>query len=80
MLFGGKNYRYVMNRRTRSLEEEKWKERSDEGPRARHSTHLTWNSKRGTIMFFGGKVYEGDEQLPLGDLWEWDGATWREVE
>lgn len=80
VLFGGKNYRYVMNGRTRSLEAKKWEERSREGPRARHSTPLTWHSKRGTVMLFGGKIYENDEQLPLGDLWEWDGEAWSVVE
>ncbi len=80
VLFGGKNYRYVLNGRTRSLSTQVWEERSREGPSGRHSTPLIWHATRGTVMLFGGKHYEGEEQLPLGDLWEWDGQKWRPLD
>ena len=80
VLFGGKNYRYVLNGRTRSLSTQVWEERSREGPSGRHSAPLIWHATRATVMLFGGKHYEGEEQLPLGDLWEWDGQKWRPLD
>jgi hypothetical protein len=76
VLFGGKNYRREMSGRTRSFSDATWHERAREGPSARHSSPLTGHAGRATTLLFGGKVYDGDDQLPLGDLWEWDGGEW----
>lgn len=78
--FGGKDYRYTTSDRTRVLSDKVWSERSREGPVARHSTPLTWNESRRTVMMFGGKQYEGEQFHPLGGLWEWNGEVWKEVD
>ena len=54
ILFGGKNYRYEMSGRTRSLVGATWQEKSREGPSPRHSTTLTSHTTRGTVVLFGG--------------------------
>lgn len=79
LLFGGKNYRGEMSGRTRALEAGRWTALQVDGPPQRHSTPLALHGKRGTTLLFGGKEYRGEEQLPLGDLWEWDGSRWREL-
>jgi hypothetical protein len=80
VLFGGKNYRYVPNDMTRLLVDKVWVDKSEEGPSPRHSSPLTWHEGRRTVVLFGGKQDQQDQQLPLGDLWEWDGKSWRTLE
>ncbi len=80
VLFGGKNYRKELNGRTRVLSGKSWSERTREGPVARHSSPLVWHSGLGRVLVFGGKIYECEEQLPLGDMWSWDGAMWTRMQ
>jgi hypothetical protein len=68
-----------MSGRTRSLVDRTWQEKSREGPPPRHNTTLTSHTTRGTVVLFGGTRYEGKEQLPLDDMWEWDGKRWKEI-
>lgn len=76
--FGGKNYRYVMQNIT-FLVGERVDEITRDGPLARHSFAMAQNFNTGDIFMFGGKIYDGDEQLPLGDLWRWDGVKWIQI-
>lgn len=76
MLFGGKNYRRVMQQRTLALHGDQWEVLAESGPSPRHSYGVTYDSRRGRVLLFGGKRYEGQEQFPLGDLWQFD-ETWR---
>jgi hypothetical protein len=45
-------------------------------PDARYGQYMAYDSRRGTIVLFGG--YGGAGQQPLQDTWEWDGraGTW----
>ena len=82
LVFGGKNYRYRPQDRIAEVHRETGRlitlEASDR-PRARHSVGLAWDTKRNRLLLYGGKYYQGDQQLPLGDLWSWDGEHWRKL-
>jgi hypothetical protein len=80
ILFGGKNYRYVMQHNTMAIDGGEFQVLSDEGPPARHSAGLAYDGTRHLGLLYGGKVYEGDQQIPLADLWQWDGASWHQIE
>ena len=41
----------------------------------RNGHALAYHAERGRVVLFGG----ADEKRVRGDLWEWDGATWREL-
>ena len=77
LIFGGKDYRYTPRAETRILDVNgKVKTVASEGPEARHSTSLAYDNKRGRVLMYGGKKYDGDEQLPLDDLWSWQNGKW----
>ena len=78
-MFGGKNYRYRPLDKTQTIAGSQVTLVTTEGPSARHSLSLTYDSHRDQIMLYGGKTYQEDLQvpLPLSDLWCWDGEQWR---
>jgi predicted Ser/Thr protein kinase len=45
-------------------------------PPARLAAASCWDARRRRFVLFGGATAE--KGPPLGDLWEWDGAGWRE--
>ena len=45
-------------------------------PPARHSAAITYDCDRRVVVLFGG--YDGAREL--GDLWEWDGRAWSEID
>jgi hypothetical protein len=49
---------------------EKWECRSTTGPSARNGVAMTFDSRRGRVVLFGGSGG------PTGDTWEWDGQNW----
>jgi len=51
-----------------------------EGPSPRHSTPLAWDGRTKRVILYGGKEYAGEEQLPLGDFWAWDGERWKRLD
>lgn len=74
--FGGKNYRYRPLGKTFEVLGGRMIELTRDGPEPRHSTPLAWEGRTRRILLFGGKKYEGSEQVALGDLWAWDGMRW----
>jgi hypothetical protein len=78
VLFGGKDYRGELSGQTRALVGSQWSSVAKDGPSPRHSTTLACQRSRNAILLFGGKEQRGEDQLPLGDLWEWDGRLWRQ--
>lgn len=52
-----------------------WTQRSETGPSARMSPGITYDSKRGLVILFGGMGATGF----LGDTWSWDGAKWTKL-
>jgi len=52
-----------------------WTERKVAGPSPRNGAGVTYDSKRGLVILFGG---DGADGL-LGDTWSWDGTTWRKL-
>lgn len=79
LIFGGKNYRYVPQANSLTLEGSNVKNLNVEGPSARHSIGLTYDSKNKVSYLYGGKEYVDGEQLPLGDFWRWDGEKWERI-
>ena len=77
VLFGGKNYRYVLSGKTRSVEKNLISDIATEGPSPRHSIGITYDTRRDCVLLYGGKEYQGDEQVALSDLWIWNGETWK---
>jgi hypothetical protein len=49
-----------------------WTLRSQNGPSARGSHAMAYDSVRGVTVLFGGQAFAG----LVGDTWEWDGAEW----
>jgi hypothetical protein len=45
------------------------------GPGARYLTDLAYDERRNVVVLFGG---DGPSGL-LGDTWEFDGVTWRQI-
>jgi formylglycine-generating enzyme required for sulfatase activity len=74
--FGGKNYRYRAQQSTLTIRAGRLETLATEGPEPRHSTPLAWDGNRGQLLLYGGKKYLDGEQVPLGDLWLWDGSAW----
>lgn len=80
LIFGGKDYRYTMRGETRRLGSDGLVETiTDSGPSPRHSFAVASDPARGLAVLFGGKKYEGEAQLPLGDTWVWKGGAWHPV-
>jgi len=52
-----------------------WKKVATDGPGLRERAGMTYDSKRGVVVLFGGE----DDNGNLSDTWEWDGHTWKQV-
>lgn len=52
-----------------------WERLASDGPRWRNQACVTYDTKRGVLVLYGG-VQEGKVS---GDTWEWDGTSWREL-
>ena len=48
-------------------------------PPLRSEHAMAYDSQRGRVVLFGGQVFGNGSRIPLGDTWEWDGATWTEL-
>jgi hypothetical protein len=53
----------------------RWARRAVDGPEARSSAALAYDSLRGRMVLFGGRA----QTALSGETWEWDGATWARV-
>ena len=78
--FGGKNYRYQARSETFTMENNKIVTIPVEGPSARHSFGFTYDHQTGVGYLYGGKEYEGREQIAMDDFWKWDGRAWLKIE
>jgi hypothetical protein len=81
LIFGGKDYRRTMRGETQRLSAAGLVSVvAGEGPGPRHSVGLAYDEEGGRALLYGGKVYDGEQQLPLGDMWLRDGTGWREIQ
>lgn len=53
-----------------------WLQRSVFGPSGRGYHKLAYDSSRGFIVLYGGYGQGGPVAAPLGDTWEYNGASW----
>ena len=77
--FGGKNYKYIVQNKTFSLDDGRIRIMSDEGPPARHSFGFAFDQKRNVAIMYGGKEYKKGDQKARGDMWIWDGSQWKKI-
>ncbi len=56
-----------------------WVQLDVEGPPARHSPAMAYDSRRGVVVLFGGFTGRDRGALMYGDTWEWDGESWQLV-
>ncbi|NIR48900.1 hypothetical protein GWO43_10725 [candidate division KSB1 bacterium] len=80
IMFGGKNYRYQVQQNTLTVVGDKVIVLSRDGPSGRHSIGLAYDSQHRYGYLYGGKEYQGDNQVALGDFWKWDGEKWEKIE
>lgn len=52
-----------------------WTQRQGSGPSARHDPGVTYDTKRGLVILFGGAGRDGFK----GDTWSWDGSEWKRL-
>lgn len=53
-----------------------WVQVDVEGPPARHSPAMAYDSRREVVVLFGGFTGRERDANMYGDTWEWDGTTW----
>lgn len=56
-----------------------WVQVDVEGPPARHSPAMAYDSRREVVVLFGGFTGRERDANMYGDTWEWDGKEWRLV-
>ena len=78
--FGGKDYRRQMQNKTFNIHNDQIITLTQEGPSNRHSFGFTYNSKEQLGYLYGGKIYEDNNQIALGDFWKWNGSEWTKIE
>ncbi len=71
--------RTFMNVTFPNEEENTWQLVSTSGPSPRRNHAMAYDSARQKVVLFGGAVGYGEDSVPLGDTWEWDGQTWTQV-
>jgi hypothetical protein len=54
-----------------------WKALSGSGPTARYASAAAFDSRRGSIVSFSGRVGRDERITP--DTWEWNGTVWHQV-
>lgn len=56
-----------------------WVLRATNGPPARFAHAMAYDSTRGvTVLYGGGQVVTNVGYVGFGDVWEWNGAAWRQ--
>ncbi|HLH56535.1 MAG TPA: immunoglobulin domain-containing protein [Verrucomicrobiae bacterium] len=56
-----------------------WVLRATEGPPARYGDALAYDSARGvTVLYGGGTVVPNVGYVGFGEVWEWNGAQWKQ--
>jgi hypothetical protein len=62
------------------FESGRWRELTTPGPGARAEAAMAYDEARDRVVLFGGyRLDDEAETTRLGDTWEWDGSSWREV-
>jgi hypothetical protein len=78
VLFGGQifaDYTEQFQQDTWEWNGANWTQRADDGPPARRSHAMVYDSARGVSVLFGGDT-GGDT---MGDTWAWDGSSWAQL-
>jgi hypothetical protein len=75
--FGGKDYRFTFRKRTLRFADGAWHEAASDGPAERINPGLVYHSGLKRVVLYGGR---GPGDVPLGDVWTWDGTRWQRVE
>jgi hypothetical protein len=57
----------------------RWRQLRVAGPPPRAEGVMTFDSKRGRLVLFGGHNWTEGKRKRFGDTWEWDGKQWTQV-
>lgn len=79
ILFGGAPTRTEMLDDTWEWDGSKWQKLHVSGPTPRAYAAMAFDSKRGQMFLFGGRIRDGENFIPYGDTWIWDGVKWHET-
>ncbi|MSR38996.1 MAG: hypothetical protein EXS02_09185, partial [Planctomycetes bacterium] len=52
-----------------------WTQVASTGPQSRYDHAMAYDSGRNRTVLFGGTIIGGNGSGPIGDTWEWNGAT-----
>jgi hypothetical protein len=58
---------------------ESWRNASESGPAGRRDYSMTFDSRAGVVLLYGGASGSGSDTQRYADMWEWDGERWREL-
>jgi hypothetical protein len=56
-----------------------WRQASVSGPPGRRDYSMAFDERRGVVLLYGGGAGSGSATRRFDDMWQWDGATWREI-
>lgn len=86
ILFGGNQVLFGNGQETNSFLADTWRFRNHQwekikipGPGERAEASVSYDTKRGRIVLFGGYRRLNGVTERLGDTWEWDGNAWRRM-
>jgi hypothetical protein len=56
-----------------------WRKAGEAGPPGRRDYSIAFDERRGVVLLYGGGAGSGAAPRRFDDMWQWDGATWREI-
>ncbi len=79
VLFGTENDNDTFLADTWEWDGKRWHEIKTTTPSARAEACMVYDAARKRTVLFGGYRVSDGKMLRLGDTWEWDGKTWKQV-
>jgi|tagenome__1003787_1003787.scaffolds.fasta_scaffold20910823_1 N-acetylneuraminic acid mutarotase len=80
VLFGGTGPAGQALQDTWLFDGAEWTQVEDIGPSPRTGHQAAYDENRGRLVLFGGYQFVTGNNGVVGDTWEWDGASWTQVE
>jgi len=80
VLFGTENDKDTFQDDMWEWDGARWQEIKTTTPAARAEACMVYDLKRRRIVLFGGYRRAQEQNLRLGDTWEWNGSSWEEME
>ena len=77
LVFGGADHDRVFNDLW-AWNGTSWRKLAEDGPEPRVMGYIAYDKRRDRVVLFGGRRAAPDNS-DLGDTWEWDGASWKQI-